>query len=124
MRKTIKINGNDFTDYGTPIGYKTTYRKVYGQNAGTTQSGDYVDDVLAWKTDIEWICMPLNEEQLEDVFSEICKNTYCTITFFDPKIKDYRTAEMMASEPSQTYKGQGTDGLFYWTGTSFTFSER
>lgn len=124
MPKKLKINGVDYTKLGTPVGYSVKYRKVYGQNAGTTQSGDYVDDVLAWKADITWRFLPLDEDQLGEVLANVCSGTYCSVYFYDARLGAYRTAEMRASEPTQTYRGTGANGLDYWTGTTFTFMER
>lgn len=124
MKKTIKINGTDFSSMFTPYGYSVQYKKITGPNSGYMLSGDYTDDVLKWKAVITCICMPETEEQLSTLLSAVCEGAYCTVYFYDPKVKGYRTAEMMPSEPSQTHRGVGVNGFDYWTGTILTFTER
>lgn len=124
MKKTIKINGIDFSDLFTMYGYTVQYKKISGPNSGYMLSGDYTDDVRKWKAVITCIAIPTTEEQLSALLSEVCDGAYCTVYFFDPKIKAYRTAEMMPSEPSQKHRGTGSNAFEYWTGTVLTFTER
>ena len=124
MKKTIKINGIDFSDLFTPFGYSVQYKKVSGKNSGYLMSGDYVDDVIGWKASIICICMPQNEGNLSKLLSIIYESAYCSVYFYDPQKGDYRTAVMMPSETSQTHKGIGSNGLNYWTGTVLTFTEQ
>lgn len=121
--KTIKINGADYTDVFTPVGYSVSYRKIRGRNTGYMLDGSYTDDVLAIKAVISCTCMPTNEKQLSEILSETAQ-TYVDVYYFDPREKSYRTAVCIPSEPSQTYKGKGSDSLEYWTGTVIQFTEK
>lgn len=123
MKKTIKINGIDYTDFFTPTGYSVSYKKIRGAHSGYMLDGSYTDDVLDTKAVITCICMPTNESRLAEILIET-SNVYVDVEFYDPKIGKYRTAEMMPSDPNQKYKGTGTDLLDYWTGTVIQFTER
>lgn len=123
MKKTIKINEIDYTDFFTPEGYTVSYKKIRGKNSGYMMDGSYTDDVLATKAAITCICMPLNEERLSEFLTAV-SDTYLNIYFYDPKVKKYRTAEMMPSEPAQKFRGTGADLMDYWTGTVMQFAER
>ena len=123
MRKTIKINGVDFTDDTTPTGYSVSYKKIRGKNSGYMLDGSYTDDVLDRKAVITYPCMPSTEERLSALLLAIA-DTYVDVEFYDPEIKGYRTAEMMPSDPTQKFRGTGADLLDYWTGTVLTFTER
>ena len=123
MRKTIKINGKDFTDVFTPTGYTVSYIKRRGNNSDTMLDGSYVDDVLAIKAVVTCYCMPTNEAVLQELLVEIAA-TYVQLEYYDPKEKTYRTITTMPSEPSQKYRGNGADALEYWTGTVIVFTEK
>lgn len=123
MKKTIKINGVNYTNFFTPTGYTVFYKKIHGKNSGYMLDGSYTDDVLDTKAVITCICMPMNEDQLSDFLIAI-SDTYLQVEFYDPKEKAYRTAEMMPSDPSQKFRGSGADLLDYWTGTVVQFTER
>lgn len=123
MKKTIKINGTDYTSFFTPTGYTVAYKKIRGKNSGHMLDGSYTDDVLATKTVITCICMPLNEEKLSAFLVEI-SDTYVTVEYYDPKVKAYKTVQAIPSDPSQKFRGSGSDLLEYWTGTVVQFTER
>lgn len=123
MRKTIKLNGVDYTDIFTPTGYTVSYKKIRGNNSGYMLDGSYTDDVRAIKSVITCTCMPTNEDQLSQLLVSI-SNTYVSVYFYDPREKTYRTADMMPSDPSQKYRGRGTNSIDYWTGTIIQFTER
>lgn len=130
MRKRFLIDGEDFTEAFTPVGYTVSYKKIRGPNSGYMMNGLYVDDVLTDddgkevnKAIVTAVCMPTNEDLLQRLLVKLAK-TYISFTFFDPAIKNYRTTEGMPSEPTQKYRGTGTDLLEYWTGTVLTFTER
>lgn len=123
MKKTIKINGIDYTDYFTPVGYSVSYKKIRGNNSGYMLDGSYTDDVYAIKAVITCICMPLDETKLSKLLTSIAE-TYVTVYFYDPRLRAYREAEMMPSEPNQKFKGSGANLIDYWTGTIIQLTER
>ncbi len=123
MKKTIKINGIDYTDFFTPVGYSVSYKKIRGNNSGYMMDGSYTDDVRAIKAVITCICMPLDESKLSKLLTSIAE-TYVTVYFYDPKVGQYRESKMMPSEPTQKFKGSSADLIDYWTGTVIQLTER
>ena len=123
MKKTIKINGVDFSRLFTPYGYTVQYQKVKGPNSGDMLSGERTDDVRAWKAVVHCVCAPSSEEDLSQLLT-ICADTYVTVYYFDIKQNAYRHAIMMPSEPVQKYAGVGPNGVSYWSGTAITFTEK
>lgn len=122
-KKQVIINGVNFTDYCVPVGYNVSYKKIRGNSAGYMQDGSYTDDVISTKAIINLKCMPLTESQLQAVVSAI-SSTYVSAYFYDPSKNEYRTAEMMPSEPSQYFRGTGADGEDRWIGTEIVLTER
>ena len=84
MRKTIKINGVDFTDFFTPVGYKVKHKKITGPNSGYMLDGSYVEDVLAVKAIITCTCMPLSETQLSTLLTQLYGDAL-SVYFYDPQ---------------------------------------
>lgn len=123
MRKTILLNGTDYTDAFTPTGYSVSYKKIRGDNSGYMLDGSYTDDVIAVKAIITCICMPTDEETLAGLLALLAE-TYLDVRFFDPRLNEYRTATMMPSDPEQKFRGTGTNAIDYWTGTVVTLTEK
>jgi len=123
VKKTLKINGIDYTDCFTPVGYSVSYKKIRGNSSGYMMDGSYTDDVRAIKAVITCICMPLDERKLSRFLTAIAE-TYVAVYFYDPKAGQYREAEMMPSDPNQKFKGSGADLMDYWTGTVIQLTER
>lgn len=121
--KLIQINGVDYTDLFTPTGYTVSYKKIKGKNGRYMLDGSYVDDVLAVKAVVTCACMPTSEDRISQLLT-VLSETYVSVFYFDPKVSGYRTAIMMPSDPSQTYRGAGTNAVDYWTGTVVMFTER
>lgn len=122
--KTIKINGTDYTDYFTRLGYSVGYESVRGNNAGLMLDGSYTEDEIKLRTVVTLPCMPLDEERLKKILQEVYSDSCHMVEYFDPKSGGYRTEEMRRTVSEQKYKGQGTNGLQYWTGTVITFTTR
>lgn len=120
--KNIALNTVDFTDVFTPTGYTVSYVKRRGNNTTVTKSGLYKDDVKAVKAVVTCICMPTNENKLQELLT-IIADDYVNVYYFDPKAKAYRNMTAMPSEPVQKYRGEGANMLEYWTGTVITFTE-
>ena len=123
MKKHIKLNGIDYTEAFTPTGYTVSYKKIRGKNSGYMMDGSYTDDVLAIKAIVTCICMPTTEALLSQLLLAVSA-TYVDVYFFDPRQNSYRTAQMIPSEPTQKFRGKGSDLLDYWTGTVLQFTER
>lgn len=123
IRKNISINGTSYTDVFTPTGYVVSYQKRHGSNGGTMLDGSQIEDVLAVKAVVTCTCMPTNEAQLQQLLT-VLANTYVTVYYFDPRAGEYRTMTAIPSDPSQKYRGQGSNALEYWTGTVVTFTEK
>lgn len=128
--KTIKINGEDFTSYFTPVGYNVSYLRPTGENKGTMLDGSKNVDALrkpdgeiAEKSIITATCMPLNEQQLQKILAAVSAE-YLNVEYFEPKIAGYRTAVMIPDPPKQKYVGTGVNQVDYWAGTVITLTER
>ena len=124
MSKIIKINGVDFTNMITPVGYEVQYESVQGENGGLTLDGSYLEDEIAQKAVIKATCMPMNEDDLASLLSNIYGSKYASVYYFDPKKKGYLTITARRSVSWQKYKGKGSDGKDYWSGTVITLTEQ
>ena len=124
MKKTIKINGVDFTDMFTPCGYTVEYQPVDGGLGGLMQDSTYTEDELGLKAVITLPCMPLSEENLAVLLSEIYSEKYVALYYYDPMLGEYREIEARRGKTSQKFKGIGADGKSYWAGTQLTLTER
>ena len=124
MSKTIKINDVDFTSMFTPAGYAVGYKSIKGNNGGLMLDGSYTEDEIAQKAVISLQCMPLNSNDLSTLLSNIYGSVYPKVYYFDPKAGDYREIYTRRSETEQQFRGLGTDGKEYWTGTVITLTEK
>lgn len=124
MSKTIKINDVDFTSMFTPCGYTVKRISVKGNNGGLMLDGSYTDDELAQKSAVVLPCMPLNEDDLSVLLKSIYGSKYPKLYYYDPYEKSYREIDTRRSEAEQKYRGFGTDGKEYWTGTVITLTEK
>lgn len=122
--KRITINGTDYTDYFTRVGYSVQYESVQGNNAGQMLDGSYTEDEIKIRAIVTLPCMPLNEEQMSKILQEVYASPYHQVEYFDPKTGGYVTEEMRRSISTQTYKGHGSNDKAYWTGTVITFTTR
>ena len=123
-RKTIQINGVDFTDYFPPCGYEVDYVKVTGNNEGLMLDGSYTEDVLAIKAVVHSQLMPLTEEQQSYFLQTMQADRYASVYYFDPKKNAYRTAVMQYETDTTRHRGTGTNGSEYWTGLAVTLTDR
>lgn len=123
-RKTIQINGTDYTDYFPPEGYKVQYTKVTGQNEGLMLDGSYTEDILAIKAVVSSPLMPLTEAQQSKLLQDLLSEDYATVYYFDPRRNAYRSAVMQYEIEASKHRGTGADGKEYWTGMAVTFTDR
>ena len=124
MSKTIKINDVDFTSMFTPVGYAVGYKSIQGNNGGLMLDGSYTEDEISQKAVISLPCMPLNSTDLSSLLSNIYGSVYPKVYYFDPKVGDYREIYTRRNETEQQFRGFGTDGKEYWTGTVITLTEK
>lgn len=124
MSKTIKINDVDFTSMFTHVGYAVGYKSIQGNNGGLMLDGSYTEDEIAQKAVILLPCMPLNSSNLSTLLSNIYGSVYPKVYYYDPKDGDYREIYTRRSETEQQFRGVGTDGKEYWTGTVITLTEK
>lgn len=122
MRKTIKINDIDFTAYFTPVGYKVGHKKIKGPNEGYMLDGGFTEDILAIKAVITCTCMPLTENQLHTLLTQLYSGVL-RVRFFDPMTNGYRTANMSCEPPAGVDRGQGPNATEYWTGVVLVLTE-
>lgn len=123
MAKTVKMNNSDVTSYFVPKGMKVTYKKILGENGGTMQNGDIVEDVLAWKAVVTLPCLPLTETQQADFLTKAMSDNPL-LYYFDPRANGYRKIHYKADVSKATYRGAGGTGVEYWTGFVLTAEEK
>ena len=123
-RKTIQINGTDYTNLFPPAGYEVSYAKITGNNEGTMLNGAYTEDTIAIKAVVSSPLIPLTEAQQSGFIQNLLSNDYATVYYFDPRKNAYRTAVMQYNISTTKHRGTGADGNEYWTGITVTFADR
>ena len=123
-RKTIQINGTDFTAYFPEAGYQVNYIKESGTNEGLMLDGSYTEDVIAVKAVVSSPLLPLTEEHQSSFLQTLYSDDYAGVYYFDPRKNDYRSAVMRYEINPMKHRGNGTDGNEYWTGLAVTFTDR
>lgn len=123
MAKNILINGVDFTEYFTPIGFRCSYTKIEGGNGGTMKNGDTLQDIIAVKASGQAACMPLTETQQSTLLAAIYSSQPVLLQYFDARTGSDRTVEAYMEASETTYKGFGGTGVEFWTGLVVSFSE-
>lgn len=123
-RKTIQINGTDYTSYFPAAGYEVTYTKTKGNNEGTMLNGAYTEDIIAVKAVVSSPLIPLTEEQQSRFIQDLLSDDYAAVYYFDPRKNAYRTAVMQYDITTTVYRGLGADENDYWTGLAVTFTDR
>lgn len=124
MPKTLLINGTNVTAYLPPTGYTVGYQSVDGGQGGTMQSGTYTEDEIAIKAVITVPTMPLTDAQAAALLTNLFRNPYCTVQYFDPRTNTNRQINARRSVSQSKYRGAGASGSEYWTGAVITFIER
>lgn len=123
-RKTIKINGTDFTSYVPDVGYSVKNVPVYGGNAMTMQTGGKFKDEIANLSEVTMPTLPLTETQVKTLTTTLLAGQTVSLYFYDPDIEDYRV--IVANRTfggKKKYRGMGADGNLYWTGFEVVFEE-
>lgn len=123
MPKTIIINGTDFTSWTTPAGYEVNTKSVYGGNKTVMSTGGEFKDEVALLSVVTLPFMPLTETQLSTLTQKLYEGQTCTVYFFDPDVKQYRTMTANRQLDKRKYRGKGADGNDYWTPVICTFEE-
>lgn len=124
MAKQIVINGKNFTSFFTRTGYTVTPNRRMGDNGYTSLDGDVFQDELAVKYTITLPCMPLNEDQIKELSDAMIDTPMPQVYYFNPFTGGYKTVFAYRSFSEQVYRGNGADGLEYWTGLALTLEER
>ena len=122
-RRTVRINGIDFSSLFTNTGYTVRYKKILGNNSGYMLDGSYVEDLLARKTVVTMNALPLNEDDLQKLYQILHEEQTVRLYFFDPKTKGYKTIDTLVEETPVKYRGLGGAGVVYWSGITLTFTE-
>ena len=123
-RKTIQINGTDYSEYFPPSGYEVSYIKVKGNNEGLMLDGSYTEDILAIKAVVSSPLMPLTEAQQSAFLQDVLSDDYVTVYYFDPRKNAYRSAVMQYEVNPTKHRGTGANNNEYWTGLAVTFTDR
>lgn len=123
-RKTMQVNGTDYTSFFPPSGYEVSYIKVKGNNEGTMLNGAYTEDIIAIKAVVSSPLMPLTEAQQSQFIQDVLSDDYASVYYFDPRKNTYRTAVMQYEIKPMKHRGTGADNNEYWTGLAVTFTDR
>lgn len=103
MRLPLTIDGVDFSVLANKYEYSISYSAREGSNSGIMLNGDKTIDVLVddddnpvYKATITWNLNDMKDTDLMAIQSAVLK-PYCSVTFFDTRINDERTATMIPS---------------------------
>lgn len=124
MQKEIRINDIDCTSLFTRYGYSVGYTKIRGNNGGTMLDGSTTEDVIAIKAVVTLPLMPLTEEQLTGVISNVYSADYVALYFFDPRAGEYRQAEFMYDEITCRHAMENIYNNEMWLAGSLALTER
>ena len=123
-RKPVSINGIDFSESFTDVGYDVNYIKRTGKNGGTMQDGSITEDVITIKAVVTLPRMPLNEDKLSALLDAVLSTPYPLLEYFDPWRKTTRMVMTVVSPPKSKYRGIGSDDNSYWSGDGIVFTEK
>lgn len=123
-RKRARINGVDYTAYFPDVGYTVEYVKRTGSNGGMLQSGEMEEDLLDRKAVVTFPCVPLTDEKTSKILSAAFDDVYALLEYYDPWRRERRLIMAIVDVSEQRYRGFGSDGNPYWTGLTFTFTEK
>ena len=116
----IYLDGVDLSPYGTPAGYSVGYQFEDGGQGGLMLDGsERVDELARWPV-ITFPCMPLTDEQLQQLLSLVVRFSTHSLNYYDPE-RGQRTIRVKRSVSTSKYRGRGADGNMYWTGVTLTF---
>ena len=122
--KDIEIGIVDFTDAFVRVGYQVEYAKRLGKQGGMMQDGTMEEDLIDRKAVVTLPCFPLTEDQLSELLTALFDEDYPIVRYFDPWRKAYRSIRSIVDVSRQSYRGAGSDGVLYWTGTVVTLTEK
>lgn len=123
-KKSLYINGTDYTAYTPEAGYTVTYEPVDGGQGGLMLSGEYTEDEIANKAVITVQLLPLTAAQTRTMIALLTNNVYLTVRYHDPRANALRTITARRQITPITFRGTGGTGVEYWTGLQITFRER
>lgn len=109
---TLVIDGKDISQLVKDEGESIYYRKIHGNHEGTVLSGREVEEILAVKVDLIYLCEDLTWEQLKDLAVLFSKDIV-SCTYYDPKIGANSTKKMKC-EMSPAKKVLETSHGTYW----------
>lgn len=116
----IYLDGVNIGRFGTQVGYSVTYEFEDGGQGGLMLDGSERVDELRRRPVITYPCMPLTEDQLQELYSLVLPYATHSLNFYDPE-QGQRTISVKRSVSNAKYRGRGADGNLYWTGIVLTF---
>lgn len=124
-KKTIRINGIDFTSCVPRAGYMVTYKKMDGGQGGMMLDGSTTVDTLAIKAVVTVPVLPsLGDAAISTILSELLVSDYPTLSYFDPWRNEYREVETIVDGVETLHAGTNINYDEVWKTPSLVFTER
>lgn len=116
---SIKIGGVEMP----PIKELTITREpIWSKNAGRSANGIMLGDIVAYKTKLQIVFVPLSDSQAA-ALSAATRPAFFNVKYHDPEINETKTSKMYASSlPFKVYSY--ADGLPRYVGTSISLIEK
>ena len=112
----------DITPYIAFEGLKYSIQAVDGPNAGRTQDGTMVRDVVAHKVRWDVTCRPLYAEELAAILTLIKPDSFY-VKYTDPETNAEATGVFYSNNVPAQYKLHRENGNDVWAGIAFPLVE-
>ena len=112
----------DITPYIAFEGLKYTDNTVDGANAGRTQSGDMVRDVVAHKVRWDITCRPLNDSELATILTLIKPDSF-NVRYLNPQTNTVTVGVFYSNNIPAQFKIHRANGEEIWAGVTFPVIE-
>lgn len=112
----------DITPYIALEGLKYSIQAIDGPNAGRTQSGDMVRDVVAYKVRWDVTCRPLYADELA-VILPLLKPESFNLRYTNPETNSVEIGSFYSNNVPAQYALKRRDGKEVWIGLVFPVVE-
>lgn len=112
----LNVDGVNYNIYMANRGYTIGYTKVVGPNSCTTLDGKTHEDILTEKVAVTVSLKPLNTDSLAVILNAQSKK-YVVVTYYDPKTKASRTANMKVVTPAASILMENTLSITWGSGS-------
>lgn len=124
-RLPLEINGVDFSEAASRLGYSIVYEDRVGASAVMMLNGDEYPDVLARRPVITWPLNMLWDAELARLHTALGDgNTYVPVRYFDTAEGKLKTGYFRGSIDAQTVGLNNARGLAFRDGAALTLRSR